>query len=201
MQFVRRHPRVLILLVCTSLFACDGGGGGDADKVDATPEGYCDDEIPCSEEATPFCDTTGVYPESNSVPNTCITQPPMADCSDTVPCEDEALPACNSIGQCVECVNFSQCNTTNPACALSTYSCGPCRLGEQGDALCEAIDILLPLCGESGSCVECLDNTPCQIVTAPICDPAEFSCRGCENTEECDTGTCNTVTGVCEVAE
>ncbi len=185
-----------VVSLAVALLACKGGSS-NAPAPDAVPEGFCDDTIPCEDPTLPFCDVAGVYPDSNNTPNTCIAQPAIPDCSNTIACPTAEAPVCNSIGECVECLNFSHCNTTNPLCSLSTYTCGPCRTGAKGDAVCEAIDSFQPFCAETGSCVECLANGACGIISAPICDPTEFLCRGC-NTGECDAGTCNTITGVCE---
>jgi hypothetical protein len=192
---VPRKPTTSFLLL--AFLACKGGST-DAPEPDAVPEGFCSEAIPCEDPALPFCDEAGAFPDSQNTPNTCIAQPPTPDCSDTISCPTDEAPVCNSIGECVECLNFSHCNTTNPLCALSTYTCGPCRLGAKGNSVCEAIDSFQPFCAETGSCVECLTNDACTIITAPICDVSEFRCRGCTSTNECDAGTCNTLTGVCE---
>jgi hypothetical protein len=187
------------LLFSLFLLAC----GDDAQKpedasTDARPEGYCDGTVPCADEALPFCDLSGSYPDSGGQPNTCIAKPLDVECADKTDCSSDALPQCTTAGECVECLNFSHCNNENPLCSLSTHTCGSCRFGEEGDAICLAIDPYQPFCAKGGSCVECLDNTPCSIVSSPICDLTTGSCRGCVSSEECSPGTCNTVTGVCE---
>ncbi len=187
---------ILCVLVLT---ACgDDGDEQPMAATDALPLGYCDAVIPCEDSSLPFCDVSGVYPDSAGQPNTCIAQPADVECSDFMDCTTEAEPQCTTAGECVECLNFSHCNNEDPFCSLTTRTCGPCRFGEEGDAICEAIDPFQTFCAKSGSCVECLDNSPCGIVSSPICDLTTGSCRGCLSTAECDDGTCNTVSGVCE---
>ena len=166
--------------------------------ADARPAGYCDATIPCADSALPFCDIEGMFQGSGGQANTCIAKPLEVDCAVADDCSDEALPQCTAGGECVECLNFSHCNNENPLCSLTTHTCGSCRVGDEGDSICEAIDPFRPFCAESGGCVECLDNSPCQIISAPICDLSNFSCRGCLSSDECTGGTCNLVSGVCE---
>lgn len=175
------------------------GGDEPSDSADARPAGYCDELTPCTDSARNYCDLDGSYPASEGQPNTCIPDPALAECSPTEECSSEDEPHCSNSGQCVECLNFSHCNADAPVCSLTTHTCGGCRSGEEGNAICQAIDPLQPFCSEAGGCVACLDNSHCEIVSAPICDPTELACRGCASTDECETGTCNTVTGVCEL--
>ncbi len=190
-----RTPTTSLLLFL--LLSCKGGGS-EPPAADAVANGFCSETVPCQDPALPFCDVAGTFPGSGNSPNTCIAEPPTLECSNTIACTSDEAPVCNTVGECVECLNFSHCNTDNPLCSLSTYTCGPCRVGEDGDAVCEAIDSFQPFCATTGACVECLTNSACAIVSAPICDLEEFQCRGCTDTAECESGTCNTITGVCE---
>lgn len=180
------------------LLSCSGDKGSSQDARSAT---YCDAVTPCTEPGLGYCDLTGAYPASSGKPNTCIPDPQQQSCSTSEPCPDEDKPHCTSSGACVACLNFSHCSTATPVCSLTTHTCGPCRSGDEGDQICGAIDPLQPFCSEAGACVECLDNTACEIVSAPICDASQFVCRGCTDTSECELGTCNPVTGVCETTE
>lgn len=190
-------PLCIVLLAAS---CSDDGKDTQTVPPDALPIGFCDLTIPCTDATLPFCDVGGIYPGSEGKPNTCIAKPLEVDCAEPSDCTDESLPQCTTAGECVECLNFSHCNTDNPICSFTTHTCGSCRVGDEGNAVCEAIDPFQPLCAKTGACVECLDNTPCGIISAPICDLTTYSCRGCLNTEECAVGTCNTVSGVCEAS-
>jgi hypothetical protein len=185
----------LLVLSFLALLACGGNTSKNGDP-DASPY-YCDLLTPCTDDVRTFCDLDGIFEDSMGQPNTCIAPPPETDCDQSRPCTDPALPACTSSGKCVECVNYSTCKSDAPRCVLSTNECGPCRLGADGNNLCSVVDPLQPYCSELGSCSECLVSAHCSINTAPICDQTTFSCRGCENSDECDAGDCNTETGVC----
>jgi hypothetical protein len=189
----RIRPLLPILLLALSACGDDAQGGGP----DPTPPYYCDPVTPCTDAVRTFCDLSGEYPDSNGQRNTCIEPPPDAECSIDRPCTDEAKSACTQWGKCVECVNYSTCRAEKPRCNLSTNMCDACRPGEDGDTLCSVVDPLQPYCSELGSCSECLVSGHCGINTAPICDQTTFKCRACETGEECDTGNCNTDTGVC----
>ncbi len=192
-------PRQIAIAIGIFL-AATVGCGDDQPSVDedARPPGYCDALTPCTLDARPFCDLDGLFPGSGNTPNTCIAKPATVECSIGSECSDEATPQCTSAGVCVECLNFSHCNTTNPLCSLSTNTCGGCRFGDEGNSICLAIDPFQPFCAASGSCVECLDNSVCEVISAPVCDLSSFGCRGCLSSDECDAGTCNTISGVCE---
>lgn len=186
--------RSLFLLVASS--ACGGAGG----KQDARAGQYCDAVTPCTEPGQRYCDIAGEYPASGGEPNTCIPDPQQQACSMSEPCTSDEKPHCTNSGQCVACLNFSHCTAETPICSLTTHTCGSCRSGDEGNQICAAIDPLRPFCSEAGGCVECLDNTACQVVSAPICDVAEFRCRGCTDPEECASGMCDLVSGTCEPA-
>ncbi len=181
------------------MLACAGEDGAQP-AVDARPARYCDALTPCTEAGFRYCDLTGQYPASEGQPNTCIPDPQLQGCSTAQPCTSEEAPYCTTSGECVACLNFSHCSTQTPVCSLSTHTCGACRSGTEGNQVCAAIDPLQPFCSELGACVECLANTDCAIISAGICDLDEGRCRGCVDSAECETGTCNTVNGVCEQA-
>lgn len=176
----------------------DDGQDMPTAMTDARPPGYCDGTIPCTDVALPFCDVAGAYPDSGGQPNVCIAKPLEVDCAVAADCSNEALPQCTTTGDCVECLNFAHCTNEMPLCLLSTHTCGSCRVGDEGNSICLAIDPFQPFCAESGACVECLDNTPCSIISSPVCDLTSLSCRGCQSSDECENATCNLVSGVCE---
>ena len=193
--YTPRMPRSL-LLVAAFCLSC-GGSSSKPEESDARAANFCDDDTPCSTVERPFCDLLGEYPASEGTPNSCIPDPATAECVESEDCLDPAKAHCSSSGMCVACLNFSHCNAQNPVCSLTEQRCTSCRQGSEGDNVCGAIDPLQPFCGGTGSCVECLNQGHCEIITAPICSDMG-ACRGCLTDGECAPQTCNTTSGACE---
>jgi hypothetical protein len=104
------------------------------------------------------------------------------------------------INTCEECVKDTDCDAEGSTCSTDTYTCttASCEQGDGGDAACEAINMMLPVCGLDGFCAECTNNRHCDEASggdAPICDIGV--CRACQKNSECDSNICDVQRGEC----
>lgn len=124
------------------------------------------------------------------VNNRCV--PFSSACSTDEQCSDPT-PVCGAGGVCVGC-NATSCSASAPVCAADMSACGPCT----DEGTCARFDAT-PHCGANGACVACRPEaaaTDCPTATAPVCDAATSTCRGCSSGSECPSGVCET-SGAC----
>lgn len=203
-----------IAIVCVlALTACDW-----INNTERNPA-YCDENTPCDWPGHPersFCDLLGEYPESEGIRQTCI-EPPEIPCESSDVCVVATMPVCNTTGECVACTEdaagdaacldkdaaspvcvggacvgcreSASCGAAAPICDDSTQECRACTDNSAGDAECTAKDGGTPRC-VSGGCVECVMSADCMVATAPICETATNTCRGCVAHAECSSEVC-----------
>jgi MYXO-CTERM domain-containing protein len=86
---------------------------------------------------------------------------------------------------CVRCDTALSCGPTCSACGGATPKCDPasgCAACAQ-NADCPATD---PVCDPVlGTCVDCVLDSDCALVTAPVCDPSSHTCVGCLDASDC----------------
>jgi outer membrane exchange protein TraA len=88
---------------------------------------------------------------------------------------------------CVECNASSQC-PTGKVCNLPTFTCVECNANSQ----CSTGKVCnLP----TFTCVECTSDNQC---ANGRCDPATYTCRGCNDDADCpQTGHCDSTSNTC----
>lgn len=145
---------------------------------------YCDDTTPCTDPARPFCDLNGSFPASSGVGRTCIADPNNLG-------QDAGLPD----AQPIECTSSAQCGVAAPIC--TDELCAACVPGSSGDTECANKNSNLPNCGADGRCYECTRSFDCTNPAKPVCDPSSFSCKGCDDHEQCGSGVCDMGSGMC----
>lgn len=162
----------------------------------------------------------------------CVLKNDARYCDATRPCNDPAFPNCDDVKhECeagglpdggedggvdmgvVACTDSSGCPASAPSCADSV--CGPCTSGDNSD--CASFHATTPVCGSTGTCVECASNMDCfsktatpycgpnqtcvQCLTAANCSPqvcgADNTCRSCQAHSECPSGICDFASGNC----
>ena len=91
------------------------------------------------------------------------------------------------------CQILAQCMAPTAAvCNSDAGKCIPCSADNQCLAWAVASSQTLPYkyCLTGGICGTCKTNAECSgDATKPICDPQTFTCRGCNDHADCDTGT------------
>jgi len=111
---------------------------------------------------------------------TTTTIDPTSETGDTTP------PACKSSDECT--------SPDAPICVDD--ECRPCGDAASPDAGCALRDPALPVCGDSGACVQCSEDSTAQCTgTTPVCDAAG-TCIGCTRHDQC-ADACAIATGEC----
>ncbi len=182
-----------------ALIASSFGLAGCFTKTDplACKNGLCDHQS----ERT-FCDIEGAFP-GTELKNECIEPPSGSPCNSVEECSDNNLHCTSdSMGSCEECVTLSHCNEAqgeicdaDNKCTVLTCTDEP---GTMSD-VCAMANSNRPFCSDGGICVECGSSVDCSQPADSVCDPVDFSCRGCEAHSECeDSKACDMDTGMCE---
>ncbi len=141
---------------------------------------YCDGNDTCqSGQCKPLDAEADPCPASLScdpVRDSCV------GCTSDAQCAGTGRPFCRDGEVCVECLNDSDCDDTNP-CTADTCS-------ESGD--CEHTDIAAGtacpggnVCDGGGSCVQCISDAQCSGST-PRCNTASNTCVRCLANSDCD---------------
>ncbi len=147
---------------------------------------YCDQNTPCTDPARPFCDLTGEFSASDGVGRTCIADPGQGGQPDA----GDGVPDATAM-----CTESSECSAELPICRGD--ACEPCVLGATGNAECSDRNAALGICASDGSCVECGSNADCSSDGEPICDITTGSCGTCSEHLQCDSGACDSDSGIC----
>lgn len=167
-----------------------GSGGSGNPSTEMEPmlpcAGGCPDDWPVCDEATMRCvqcsrsdqsACTGSTPVCDFTRGLCVT----CTVDDPRGCTDGMRHMCNRSNQCVVCLldNPNSCPAAQPICE-NEERCVECLPGMTGHC-----PIGLGQCAPEGRCVQCTDNTHCADPAKPRCDPATFTCAGCEGPNDC----------------
>ena len=125
-------------------------------------------------------------------PNVCCVTPLQCDAlgvDEPRPCD--VGQACRA-GGCVaaECQAAADCSADSPICS-NNLCVGTCQIDDDCAEVAGR-----NRCSAQGTCVGCLDASQCP-PTASICDGTGHVCRGCELDNECASGVCLEISGVC----
>lgn len=142
--------------------------------IEHIPGRYCNTVTDCTDPAFPICDTDH-HACASSLPGASDMgggdQAMMVPCTTSTGCP-AAMPTCSPQGICVLCAAPGM----SPDCATNHPT--------------------TPLCGTNGGCVECNDNANCD-QKHMTCDQNTFMCVGCTANDQCTSGLCNTMSGLC----
>lgn len=161
----------------------DGNAGSPHDDgcVDLPPEPGC--YSPCGGENDVADDATCLDVAdtgSTSMTATTTTNDPTSETSDT------AMPECTSSDECMD--------ADAPICVGE--ECRPCGDADLPDGECALRDPAMPVCSDSGACVQCTaDNIGACGGTTPVCN-ASSACIPCTEHDDC-THACEIATGAC----
>ncbi len=125
----------------------------------------------------------------------CGTATASQQCDETTPCDDGE--ACNlATNQCETatdaCTDSTECAGAAPYCIVGTDDLTVCSATCDDDPVCGEVDPSAPYC-DADACHVCSPraNAGCGFdSTTPICDEADYTCRGCTEHAECISQTC-----------
>jgi hypothetical protein len=136
MRFERWALAVCVVLSCTRPFPL-----------------YCDEGTPCTSPEKPYCDFTGVTPESEGHGRVCVATKPCTESSECAGICDTALSTCAA------CVTSDDCSDGRPICDAG--ECRMCRRDTECDdrkasaevGVCDRYGDFSPLKSPQGRCL------------------------------------------------
>ncbi len=123
------------------------------------------------------------------------TSPNPRSCSDGS-CTDPSLPFCDTDGA----LSGTPGTCISVDCAPNTFE--TCRGDLAVTCNAQGTNYDLMTCQGTcdvgaGGCVGCVTSAECTATGAPFCDPANHSCRKCEQDSECASDLCDVAVGAC----